>query len=318
MSQPNFSSEEPLLRRANESLASTEVPPGPSPELLRRVKDQMPESGPVVSVNGSHRRRLRPYYAAAAVVVLGAIGFATLLPEQGNRVLADVVKQLADVNTVKARLTKTVDGVKVESTKLFFKGESLRRMEFSSGDIDVVNPRLGNHTRLMATEKKAIVSSADAVPADSDQFSELRRIASQPLNPIEARTVDGTSHALGFSQEESGRTETIWVDPKTRLPIRAESRFNDTDGRMVNLTLDELEYNIELQDSLFEISVPENYTLIDRRAGKTVDDLTATILALEERAREIRNDPAQSDFYDKLRKEIEDMKQKQSESSASD
>ncbi len=273
MSQPNIPSGESLLRQAHDSMAATEIPSGPSPELIRRVNDQMRASAPSISRDGLWGTRRLTRYAAAAVVFFAAIGL-TMLSPGGNHVLADVVKQLEDLKSGKARLTRTVDGVEVESTNVFFKGKSLQRMEFSSGDIDVVNLQRGEHTRLMAAEKKVVVEPAYALPAGEDPISHLKSIASRPMSRIAARSIDGASHALGFSRQESRTTETIWVDPETRLPIRGESTFKDADGRMVTLTLDGLEYNVDLEDSLFEIGVPEAYASIDRRPAKvagTVD-----------------------------------------------
>ena len=199
----------------------------------------------------------------------------------GTHVLADVVKQLEEVKSGTFWMTKTVDGVEVESFKMLFKGKTLQRMEFSSGDIDVVNREQGVHTRLIASAKRVIVEPVTARSDGADPISSLKKMASQPLKEVTARTIDGTSHALGFSSQESDRTETIWVDPKTRLPIRGESTFKDADGKTVSITHDRAEYNVDIEDSLFEISVPEGYTLIDRRLGNEVDVFTETILALE-------------------------------------
>jgi len=274
MSQLNISSGDPLLRQAHESLAATEVPPGPSPELIQRVNDQMRTPLSSVSRDSSRWATRRTYYAAVAVVFFAAIGLAILSPGLGNRVLADVVKQLEELRSGRARLTRTIDGVEVELTKVFFKGKSLQRMEFSSGDIDVLNLDREEHTRLMAAEKKVVVEPAYALSMGEDPISQMKKIASQPMSRIPDRTIGGVDHALGFSRKEPARTETIWVDPKTRLPIRGESTFKDADGKTVTLTLSGLEYNVEIEDSLFQIDLPEAFTLVDRRPAKvagTVD-----------------------------------------------
>lgn len=274
MSQFNNSSEDPVLRQAHESLAATDIPSGPSPELIQRVNDRMRESLPSASQSSSRWTRRRTHYATAAVLLIAVIGLAIFSPGLESRVLADVVKQLEDLKSGKARMTRTIDGVEVESTKVFFKGNSLQRMEFSSGDIDVVNLNQGEHTRLLAAEKKVVIEPAYALPDGEDPISHMKKIASQPMSRIPVRTIDGVDNALGFSRQESGNTETIWVDPKTRLPIRGETTFKDADGKSVTMTLDELEYNVDIEDSLFELGLPEAYTLVDRRPAKvegTVD-----------------------------------------------
>ncbi len=282
MSKFNSAPEDPLLRQAHKCLAASEVPPGPSPELIQRVNDQMEKCSPSASRNSSRWTKGRTRYAAIAAAVAVAVGLAIFSLGSGNHVLADVVRQLEDLKSGKARMTRVVDGVKVESTKIFFKGDSLQRTEVSSGDIDVLNLNRGEHIRLMAAEKKVVVEPAYTLPQGETPVGRLKKIASQPLGRIPVRTIDGVENALGFSRKASGSTETIWVDPKTRLPIRGEITFKDADGKTVTTTLDELEYNIDIADSLFEIGTPEDYELVDRRPArvKGTIDLEAIELVL--------------------------------------
>jgi hypothetical protein len=129
MSQFNASSDEPLLRQAHESLAATEVPPGPSAELIQQVSNRMEEQcSPSASPDSSRWTKRRTSYATVAAVLVVAVGLAIISTRPGNRVLADVVNELEGLKSVKATLTKTIDGVEVESTTVIFKGKSLRRM----------------------------------------------------------------------------------------------------------------------------------------------------------------------------------------------
>lgn len=185
-------------------------------------------------------------------------------------VLADVVKQLETVRSGKARITKTVDGVEAETMEVIFKSGGLQRTEFSSGNIDVINLHRGEHTRLMPTEKKVVVEAAYAIPKGEAPISRLKKIASQAMGRVPVRTIEGVENALGFSIHwPSRRIETIWVEVKSRLPTRYETLANGVDGKSVTATLREYEYNIDIDDRLFEIRPPENYELEDRRPAET-------------------------------------------------
>ena len=129
------------------------------------------------------------------------------------RALTKLAKQLETLSSGKARKSKTVDGVVVETTDVFFKGGGLR--------------------------------PADTTPKNETPFSLIKKITSQPMGRIPTRTIDGIDKAMGFSIGwSSGRTETIWIDPKTGLPIRCEVVVSDGDGKTVTTTFRNIEFSI--------------------------------------------------------------------------
>ncbi|MHC4179975.1 MAG: carboxypeptidase regulatory-like domain-containing protein [Planctomycetota bacterium] len=65
----------------------------------------------------------------------------------------------------------------------------------------------------------------------------------------------------------AGRSKTtIWVDPETRLPIRVEL-IGEHGGHKTKVTIHTITYNVKLDKSRFDFSVPEGYKEIRFSAG---------------------------------------------------
>ena len=62
--------------------------------------------------------------------------------------------------------------------------------------------------------------------------------------------------AVGFRIVKDNKEIIVWVDPDTALPIQIESKAND---RTETLTLTNITFGVELDDQLFDMTVPDDY-----------------------------------------------------------
>jgi outer membrane lipoprotein-sorting protein len=73
-----------------------------------------------------------------------------------------------------------------------------------------------------------------------------------------AQTIDGRA-AEGFRIELGSIEVKIWADPKTSLPIRVEHLR--TSPPEVHIVMTDFQVDVELDESLFSLDVPEGYTV---------------------------------------------------------
>jgi len=93
-----------------------------------------------------------------------------------------------------------------------------------------------------------------------------------------------------FHVRQERQEMTIWADPRTNLPVRVKmtltlARQNDVSPTSATLTLSEFVWNEELDESLFELRIPEGYRsyeiqMIDRHKPPAEDDLLAAFRIL--------------------------------------
>jgi len=62
--------------------------------------------------------------------------------------------------------------------------------------------------------------------------------------------------AVGFRIVKDNRVITVWADPDTALPIQIESKADDGTE---TLTLTNITFGVELDDQLFDMTVPDDY-----------------------------------------------------------
>ena len=129
----------------------------------------------------------------------------------------------------------------------------------------------GRSVRLFPN-KKAYVTDYPKGRERADFFGHFRNLLTDPryLPEIKRETVgeseiDGR-RALGYRITEPGEITRIWVDPDSLLPIQVESIYKMEDEMKSVLT--DFAFNVDLEESLFSLDPPADYTVIVRAASK--------------------------------------------------
>ncbi len=123
------------------------------------------------------------------------------------------------------------------------------------------------HTRIRVPDQKIVLhidhenhtavfrrDNADEKSIASDPYTQLASIAESSVKEAGKRTIDGIL-AIGFEVPEPGSGEPmmVWVNPRTRLPVRIEAS-----GTRV---LDHFAFDAEVPENMFRLTVPEGYTV---------------------------------------------------------
>lgn len=145
--------------------------------------------------------------------------------------------------------------------------ESIVRGEKS---INIVDGQKKKSITLVPATKSAIVLRFKNVPPEPGNpfgktFLGLRQLVADAQGEKNAKavrlgvkTIDGR-RAEGFRIELGAVEVTIWANPETRLPVRVEETTSD--GPKVRIVMTDFQVDVELDESLFSLDVPEGYTV---------------------------------------------------------
>jgi len=86
--------------------------------------------------------------------------------------------------------------------------------------------------------------------AQDDRAGKVERLGTETIN---GRRAEGFRVQLGAVEVK------IWADPKTMLPVRVEQ--TSTSGPKVHIVMTDFQVDVDLDESLFTLEVPKDYTV---------------------------------------------------------
>jgi len=273
--------------------------PSPDKAFLKRLKNQ---STQVFLAGGSaqaaHERKTlmmifkRFIPTAAAVCIVGAIAVvAFLMLGDGVATVAwaDVQEIIRNARTATWHMQMTMtmpmpNGEMVETTMhvdCFAKEPGLMRQEmtmsmkgkeFQSTSVVDFSTEDGRMVSLVPSQKMAVTATFGNLPEETrnqqkNYFSELKKLVEGSNQPLGRKEIDGRN-TQGFRVTNMGYEMDIWVDPETGLPVLIESEMFGT-GKM---TMTDFAFDVALDDELFDLTVPEGYTV--REMDMPLDNIT--------------------------------------------
>lgn len=222
-----------------------------------------------------HRRFARTVavrVSTAVIIVLSLIGLMTLTTQtSSSHAFAQVAGQ---VNTTKTLRAVVVDPR--EGGTLLVLGT---RARFEGGETVTISDS-ATHQEVMLDRKNRL---AYRIPHRGDSraidfYGIFRALAAATSTPIEDHVDGGGRRLFGLR----GRTELkispettwkvdakVWSDPATKLPVRLELRSADADGREFVTLIDQIEFDVALDDKLFDMTIPPDLEVV----GLTADQL---------------------------------------------
>ncbi|MHC4659139.1 MAG: LolA family protein [Planctomycetota bacterium] len=200
---------------------------------------------------------------AAVIIVAVVIGINEFIGP--SVAFADVVRPFLTANTATFKVTIEVQGGPTQTGDGMFKEPGRMRQSSPEGVTTVVDLQLRKVVVRMPAQKRAIVHELINVQEDPGQFNMFeeirRRILEAQENEDECveflgeNEIEGRA-AIGYHVQKAGIDITIWADAETKIPIRMEN----TIGTATTIISD-IVFNVPLEDSLFDLDIPEEYTV---------------------------------------------------------
>lgn len=203
--------------------------------------------------------------AAAAVILIASLLILHLLGfNVESTTFAAVVEQLHNART----MTYSVVGPIIENvlparTEVAFKEPGYMRATMPGGSIEVIDWVEGKGIRIIPLAKQFIEmeivsTSADPSQQQLDIIEKLRTLPDRADVALGEKEINGRV-LQGFRVKEIEMFHTIWIDPQTRELVRVEVEFADGASVGVKLVMTDFQFDIELPDSLFSLTPPEDY-----------------------------------------------------------
>ena len=225
------------------------------------------------------KSKITKFAAAATIIVAALIGIHKLSSsiDGASVAFADVIQPLLTAETGSFKMTIDVvdsglDWINcgdetVQTIEVVFAGPGRTRWDIPTGEVLIANMREGKVMILQPAKMQAVVMQVGppgVIPRHNrfNKVLELRRLIQYALE-----TEDDSVEYLG-EQQINGNTAigyhitghgdiTVWANAKTKLPIQIEQSMG-TETAIVN----DITYDIELEDSLFSVEPPKGYSAI--------------------------------------------------------
>jgi len=221
---------------------------------------------------------------AAAVFVLAMTGVALWLYGSGGTLaFADFIAPILEAKSARFKVTSELEGRPAETTteevmvldasrsrqeiEMQGKPEAEKAIKFKM--VTILDWGQGKGLTLDPTTKKAVVFTFANLTKEQvlkqDMFAWFRSMLLDARDkpdvkrePLDERDIDGR-RVVGFRITGKGTVMSMWGDPKTGLPVRAET----TKGMLGNakVTMSDFVFNVDLDKSLFSVEPPAGYTV---------------------------------------------------------
>jgi outer membrane lipoprotein-sorting protein len=199
---------------------------------------------------------------ATAAAVIIAVGTGIYFLGDGSSVAwSQVVEQLNSYTRYKYRQrVAREEGPQIPTMQVYHLNLQQRRQEVEDGSIHIIDLRSENPitVELYPDQKKATVTKLLGFGPKKDPpiIDMVKRFEQQSTERLSTKKVNGKV-LHGFRHQPNKYNDfTIWVDPKTKLPVEIELKHTQA-GQ--TLFLDEFEFDFELDASAFSTEIPDGY-----------------------------------------------------------
>lgn len=209
--------------------------------------------------------------AAAAVIIFAILLFVSQFGGNGaNVVYADIVEQLANARTMTySILTNTpVENMPTLRMEMAFKEPGCIRTTTADGYINIIDWSQNRGISIWPTKKQYVDFTASNLrhDPDNDTFEIVEKLRTLPYRADEVlgeKEIDGRA-LQGFRVTKAESINIVWIDPQTDQLARVEIEYPNAPG--MNKIMTNFQFNVELDDSLFSLSPPADFTPMEVQA----------------------------------------------------
>jgi outer membrane lipoprotein-sorting protein len=255
-----------LLDQATAKLresAGTEMPPAFVVEqtlaaLRQRSKPQ-------------HQRRFTMFKrqslaAAAAIVIISGGAFVMLSQRSASLAFGAVIENVRAVQTVAFKMkgkTQLPDGKMQDvSADVIVSEPSLMRQEINGGSMVMISDLAAGKQLMLnpATKTSTLVNTTSLTGGlvNFNIIDQFRKFDPKTFTKVGEKTI-GQIRATGFQSVNPAQTQTVWVDPKTELPIEMELSFSGAMMPTASYVMTDFDWAPRVDEATFSLTPPQGY-----------------------------------------------------------
>ncbi len=202
--------------------------------------------------------------AAAAIIIAVLIGLNIV--GTSTPAFAEIVKPFLIARTASFKMTMEVEGVPTQTFDCFYaEPMRMRQTNHEQGAIVISDFQQGKIVTLMPAQNKAMIVEMENLPEDQSKFNMFREIRKhlqeaqdtedESVQFLGEKKIDGLT-VIGYHVQKPAVDITVWADPQTKLPVEMTNTSGPT-----TYTMTEIVFDVELDESLFNLEIPEGYTI---------------------------------------------------------
>jgi outer membrane lipoprotein-sorting protein len=194
---------------------------------------------------------------------------------------AEVAQQIRSLRTVS--WTETISGptTPLVTMKVMCMEPGRLRMEYLGGNAMIMDKDQGKSLVLNTAAKTAQIMQfqTGGQPMPMQEMEDyFLKLADQQGQPIADRQIGGIT-AKGFKADMFGFPVSLWVDPKTKLPLVVETTVTML-GRQMNVVMKDFVFDAPMEESLFSVEPPAGYKVSGTQPMILVMDVEQNVKTL--------------------------------------
>lgn len=190
-------------------------------------------------------------------------------PKSASAAFYEFANSLVTAKTARFQMVVTTPGQPTFKARSIFMAPARYRQDFDEiGMVNLSDMELGKIVNLNTKLKTAVVITLvgrpDKPQGNMDLFVQLREMLADKdtkvgsYHPVGEKEIGGR-RTLGFRRDNPMATVTIWGDPETGLPVQIDTEMSGVTP--IDMTWSDFELNVELDESQFDLTPPEGYTV---------------------------------------------------------
>ena len=208
---------------------------------------------------------------AAAVIIIAVF---VVFPQFGrsNVVFANVVQNIQRAKTLVFDVTFLSNEGSSGYRAMIF-GEHLLRLELSDGQVWIMDQESEEALILNPNNNTATIGSTRQEALDLyNSYANFKDLPGSTVKEVRNDEING-KRAVAFyleimmdgNNENNTRNVIVWADPETQLPVLMKETLVGANGSIVEIVMDNIIFDEELDEALFNLDIPSGYQVIDNR-----------------------------------------------------
>ena len=244
--------------------------------LTSRASTHAASRAPQTIRNIIMKSQITKFAAAAMLFIAALIGLRQFgkLPDVTGSAFGKVVANIRSAQTVSGRITIEQEGQKPQTMYCWTLEPNHQRIEMEDGRIFIVDTFQGKSVVLIPVEKKAYVMTTPVSPKyilnEYDNIKDLLKNLSDYSQEYIGQSEINGQNVGGFHIKHGDNEMIIWANMKNYMPVQIETMMSlrnkqneNQDGKTTTITISDIVIGEELDESLFSLSPPEGFSMIN-------------------------------------------------------
>ena len=259
----SFHSLEERLIKNGKAVAQSNLEGDVMNEILRMQRDRfkaIEKAGSALKLRRTIMRNPVTKIAAAAIIIIAVL--IGINPFKNTVLFSQVIEPILNSRTIIFDMIIGTDDTGMYTHEIVVDSIIRRTMSNIPNMTLIIDMNNAKMLTLDTEAKTAFYADIEGDLGDRTRSyiefvrQVVRQLQDGQVDQLGEKIIDGQK-AIGFVGKGQNEEVTIWADPKTAIPIRIDVHI----GQELAFTMKNFEFNVEVDESLVSMDVPDGYIL---------------------------------------------------------